>query len=71
MPVGKVKKIVQEKGFGFISTADGAGDIFFHHSAVANRGFENLSEGQQVEYTVDNSPNPKGKGPRAGSVTPI
>lgn len=70
MPQGTIKKIVQEKGFGFISTKEG-GDIFFHHSAVSDHQFENLSEGQQVEYSVDASPGPKGKGPRAASVSPM
>lgn len=70
MPTGTIKKIVQEKGFGFISSKDG-GDVFFHHTSVSNRQFENLSEGQSVEYTVDSTPNPKGKGPRAASVNPV
>ena len=70
MPLGTVKKIVQEKGFGFIATGEG-NDIFFHHSSVSNHGFENLSEGQKVEYTVDNSPNLRGKGPRASAVVPV
>jgi CspA family cold shock protein len=69
MPSGKIKKLVQEKGFGFIS-ADQGEDVFFHHSAVSDHGFENLSVGQPVEYQVDSSPNPKGKGPRATSVNP-
>jgi len=70
MPLGKIKKLVQEKGFGFIAQSQGE-DVFFHHSAVTNRGYENLSVGQQVEYSIDPSPNPKGKGPRAASVTPM
>lgn len=69
MAVGTIKKIVQEKGFGFISTKEG-GDIFFHHTSVADRQFENLTEGQEVEYTVDQTPGPRGKGPRAASVSP-
>jgi len=69
MPMGTIKKLVQDKGFGFVSTDDG-GDIFFHHSVVPDHGFDNLTVGQAVEYTVDNTPNPKSKGPRAGSVTP-
>ncbi len=52
MPVGTVKKLVAEKGFGFIKSSEGV-DVFFHHSIVADRGFDNLTEGQQVEYTVD------------------
>lgn len=71
MPTGTVKKLVAEKGFGFI--AGERGDIFFHHSVVADRGFDDLQEGQSVEYTLeaDGGKGAKGgKGPRAASVTP-
>lgn len=69
MPVGTIKKLVQEKGFGFISQPQGD-DVFFHHSAVENRGFEDLQVGQSVEFQIDSTPNPKQKGPRAKSVSP-
>ena len=70
MPMGKIKKLVQEKGFGFISPQEGE-DVFFHHSSVENQQFENLSVGQAVEFQIDSTPNPKSKGPRASSVTPV
>jgi CspA family cold shock protein len=71
MPVGKIKKIVSEKGFGFIQT-DGRQDVFFHHSTVANQGFDDLTEGQQVEFTIEDGDSSKGgKGPRAASVKPM
>ena len=38
MALGKIKKLVHDKGFGFIQTESGQ-DIFFHHSTVANQGF--------------------------------
>ncbi len=69
MAVGTIKKLVHDKGFGFIQTGDG-NDVFFHHSAVADHQFDSLTEGQRVEYTVDQGGGPKGKGPRAASVTP-
>jgi cold shock protein len=70
MPAGTIKKIVQDKGFGFIATNDGT-DVFFHHSTVSDQQFDNLEVGQQVEFTVDNSGGSKGgKGPRAATVTP-
>jgi CspA family cold shock protein len=69
MASGKIKKLVHDKGFGFIQ-GDSGQDVFFHHSTVANHGFDDLSEGQQVEYTLDENPSSKGKGPRAASVTP-
>ncbi len=70
MASGTVKKLVSDKGFGFIATSDG-NDIFFHHSSVQNGQFDQLSEGQQVEYTVEQGGGQKGKGPRAASVTPV
>jgi CspA family cold shock protein len=69
MASGKIKKLVQEKGFGFIQSENGQ-DVFFHHSTVADHGFDNLSEGQKVEYTVDDAQSKSGKGPRAASVVP-
>ena len=70
MASGTIKKLVNDKGFGFIQTADGT-DIFFHHSSVQNAQFDDLTEGQEVEYTVEQGQGPKGKGPRAASVTPV
>jgi cold shock protein len=70
MASGTIKKLVSEKGFGFIQTSSGE-DIFFHHSTVQNGQFDHLSEGQSVEYTVEQGQGQKGKGPRAASVTPV
>jgi len=70
MQQGKVKKVVQDKGFGFIEVSDGQ-DVFFHHSTVANGGFDNLVQGQRVEFEVDQNGGGKGKGPRAASVRPV
>lgn len=64
MPQGTVKKIIDGKGFGFI---DGIrGDVFFHMSAVQKTSFNQLYEGQSVEYEEEGGP----KGPRATIVTP-
>ena len=61
MSHGTIKKLT-DKGFGFI--AGERGDIFFHHSAVENGQFDNLYEGQTVEYEEGQGP----KGPRAENV---
>lgn len=50
MPQGKIKRIVSDRGFGFIETE--SGDLFFHHSEVQGGAFETLQEGQVVEYEV-------------------
>jgi CspA family cold shock protein len=62
MPQGTIRKVISEKGFGFIEGE--RGDLFFHHTAVEGTAFEALSEGQEVEYTEGRGP----KGPRAESV---
>jgi CspA family cold shock protein len=60
MATGTIKTIRAERGFGFIAR-DGAqgssGELFFHHSAVANGGFEQLREGQHVSF--DEEPDPR------------
>ncbi len=65
MSQGVIKKLVSDKGFGFI--AGDNGELFFHHSAVQGASFETLREGQTVEYTEGQGP----KGPRAESVTVV
>ncbi|MAE75381.1 MAG: cold-shock protein [Planctomycetes bacterium] len=62
MAKGTIKKLVSDKGFGFIE-GDGV-ELFFHSSALQNCRFDELREGQAVEYTAGDGP----KGPRAESV---
>ena len=63
MPEGTIKKLVAEKGFGFIKGQQG--ELFFHQSAVSGVAFEDLHEGQRVTYTEGRGP----KGPRAETVS--
>lgn len=60
---GSVKWFDAQKGFGFIERPDGS-DIFVHYSDIVGSGFRTLSEGQQVEFQVSQSP----KGPQAVKV---
>ena len=69
MPFGTIKKLVHDKGFGFITAEEGQ-DVFFHHSVVQDEQFDSLTEGQKVEYTTEAGAPPRGKGPRAASVSP-
>ena len=50
MPQGKIKKVMPDKGFGFIE--GDRDDMFFHHSEVQGTTIEELSEGQTVEYEI-------------------
>ena len=70
MPQGTIKKIVLDRGFGFI--AGQTEDVFFHHTSVADNGFDDLKEGQTVDYEIaGDDGGRKGKGPRAASVKPV
>ena len=63
MHTGKIKKLVSERGFGFISDTDGR-EVFFHQSSLVDAKFSDLTEGQDVQFEVENS----AKGPRAINV---
>jgi len=63
MHTGKIKKVVRERGFGFISDSDGR-EVFFHQSSLIDTQFDALKEDSEVEFEVENSP----KGPRAINV---
>jgi len=60
---GTVKWFSRSKGYGFIAREDGE-DVFVHYSSIAEEGFRNLDEGQQVEFSIEDSP----KGPQATNV---
>ena len=62
---GKVKRVVRDRGFGFISSAEGR-EIFFHRSSLQGLNFDTLKEGDEVEFEVEDGP----KGPRAVAVRP-
>jgi len=63
MHTGKIKKVVRERGFGFISDSDGR-EVFFHQSSLIDVKFDTLTEEQTVEFEVEKSD----KGPRAINV---
>ena len=61
---GTISKVISDKGFGFIQGEDRQ-EYFMHRSAVRNGSvFEQLREGDGVEFEVVDSP----KGPRAANV---
>jgi cold shock protein len=60
---GKVKRLVAEKGFGFVLGQDGQ-EYFFHQSACVGTKFDSLREGQAVTFETSQGP----KGPRAENV---
>ena len=63
MSTGKIKKLVRDRGFGFISDGEGK-ELFFHKSSLLEVQFDALTEEQAVEFDVEKS----AKGPRAINV---
>ena len=62
---GKVKKWLDERGYGFIFSEDQSREIFVHSSNI--EGKSSLNEGEEVEFEIENSD----KGPRAIKVKSI
>ena len=62
---GTIKRLVSDKGFGFIAAGDG-NEYFFHNSACSGVRFDELREGQNVTFEKGQGP----KGPRAENVVP-
>lgn len=63
MTKGKIKKLIRDRGFGFIAAIDGR-EIFFHRSGLVEGNFESIDEGAEVEFETEKTP----KGPRAVNV---
>jgi cold shock protein len=63
---GTIKRLVTDRGFGFIRTDSGE-ELFFHKSHVQGVTFESLAERQRVSYTEGRGP----KGPVAENVSPV
>jgi CspA family cold shock protein len=63
---GSVKWFNDAKGFGFLAV-EGGKDVFVHHSSIAGEGFRSLTEGDKVEFSIEQGP----KGPSAVNVRRI
>ncbi|MBN2483914.1 MAG: cold shock domain-containing protein [Candidatus Omnitrophica bacterium] len=55
MHTGKIKKLIREKGFGFISDTDGT-EVFFHKNNLVGIDFSALNENDALEFEVEKSP---------------
>jgi len=62
---GTIKRVVRDRGFGFILSSDGK-EVFFHRNGLQGMGFDGLKEGLAVEFDVEQSE----KGLRGKNVRP-
>lgn len=63
MAKGKIKKVIRDRGFGFIEAEDGS-EIFFHRTGLVETSIDDLKEGDGVEFETEQTP----RGPRATNV---
>ena len=56
MATGTITRLVRDRGFGFIQTSDSTDEVFFHSSSVDEPTFDELNEGQNVEFDVEADP---------------
>ena len=66
MSTGTLKWFNNQKGYGFISDAEG-NDVFVHYTGLNMEGYKTLEEGQEVEFEVTEGT----KGPQAVNVTKL
>jgi CspA family cold shock protein len=56
MAAGIIKRVIRDRGFGFIQVEGATEEVFFHSSAVEQPTFDELSEGQRVEFETEPDP---------------
>lgn len=64
---GTIKRLVPERGFGFITYEGAEKDLFFHSNELKNVQFTELKEGDKVTFEIGESP----KGPNAVNVNKV
>ncbi|MEQ8334303.1 cold-shock protein [Nisaea sp.] len=65
MSTGTVKFFKTDKGYGFITPDDGTRDVFVHVSAVQNSGLDTISEGQKLNFEIQED----ARGPKAVNLS--
>ena len=69
MPTGTIKRLVPDRGYGFIQTAEER-DLFFHRSELQGVDYDSLRGGQQVEFEVGQDRNGRPQATRVRLAQP-
>ncbi len=56
MRKGTIKRLIADRGFGFIKTEQGE-DLFFGRNQLQGVDYGSLEEGQEVQFEVTRDPN--------------
>ncbi len=60
MPKGTIKRLITDRGFGFITIGERK-DLFFHQRDLQGVEFASLRQGQEVEFEIGREPNGRTK----------
>jgi ribosomal subunit interface protein len=63
-PQAKISSLFPDKGYGFLTKADGL-EVYFHENSLVNKDFKKLKVGMKVRFAEEMGV----KGPQASSVT--
>lgn len=67
MEKGKIKRLITDRGFGFIEREGEEKDLFFHSNELVDVEFNDLKEGDEVQFEIAQGP----KGPNATKVSRV
>ena len=56
MATGTIKRLVKDRGYGFILPEGSSEELFFHKSALESGSFDELAEGGTVEFETEPDP---------------
>ncbi|MCG3227597.1 MAG: cold shock domain-containing protein [Candidatus Heimdallarchaeota archaeon] len=63
---GTIKRIISDKGYGFITVEGEEKDLFFHRTTVSGE-FDDLREGDEIEFEIEETD----RGTQATNVTTV
>lgn len=56
MEQGKIVRLISDRGFGFIARENEDKNLFFHSNELQNMEFNELKEGDLVQFEVKEGP---------------